>query len=197
MSYVNITGDVGGVGISRFHWRTASSGTPTGSDCNSAAAAVYDLWFSARNQLPDNIVIEPGTVVQTFDVASGAVTNNIAVTTPGANVTGVDANSYGAGLGCRINYQTTTVHGRRFIRGATFFVPMGQNSYTTDGNINSGALASINTAVATMINAFIAAGLTMVVYGRPPKGSTTGGHMGDITAWTTPATPAGLRSRRT
>lgn len=196
MSYMNVQGDVGGTGISRFHWRRTDNTTPVGSDCNSAAAAIYDLFHTVQAELPADIQWVPGSIVQLFDVNSGLIQGSLPVTTTGSNVSGTSTGNYAAGVGARINWQTSTVHGRRFIRGTTYIVPGGPNMYASNGNISASSGSAVSTGAAAYVNAMLTAGLTPVIWGRPPKGLTTGGHMGDITAYVVPLTPAGLRSRR-
>jgi hypothetical protein len=131
-----------------------------------------------------------------YDSSSGLVQGPLTVTSLPATVTGSASGSYGGGTGCRINWKTSTLNGRRLLRGATYFVPMGNNAYTGQGGISPVIAGNLTAAATTYLTAMTTALLYPVVWHRPPKKTFTGGVYGIVTAGVCSTTPAGLRSRR-
>jgi hypothetical protein len=159
-------------------------------------AAFTGLYSAITANMPQDITITPQGLHQVIVVASAAPLVNLQATTVPSPVVGTVNDKYAAGMGVRIDWKTSQVKGRRFIRGNTFIVPLANLSYAPNGSMDSAFLSTLNTAVAAMINAMTTAGLQLIVYSRPKKGTTSGGGYGPVDAWTTPSTPAGLRSRR-
>lgn len=193
---VQIQGDIGGTGISRFHFVTASGSDPTQTDCNSALSALHGLYNACQNSLPSNVSISFNSDVELINVATAAPFLIVGASTIPSNVNGTDGGVYGAGLGARINWKTAQVEGRRFLRSATFIVPLGGGAYLHTGALDPTAVGNVATGAANYINAMTTASLVPVAYHRPKKGTTTGGAYGPIIAAFVPNTPAGLRSRR-
>jgi hypothetical protein len=196
VSSVTLAGDIGGAGISRWHWQTPGGTTPVPADCDNALTALYDFYTALAGNLPSIVgwQVQPETLV--VDAVSAVPIANVASTVSLATVFGTDNSRYAGGVGARLNMKSSTVYGRRFMRGASMIVPLGGSSYNSDGSVTGGCCTNILTAAAAMQAAFNTAGLEMVIYGRPKKGLVTGGHVGTITAWSCVSTPAGVRSRR-
>jgi hypothetical protein len=116
-------------------------------------------------------------------------------TLPG-NVTGGGSGSYAGGNGIRINWKTSTLQGRRLIKGATYLAPLAANAFTSTGGINTVISANATAAASAYIAAMHTAVLYPVIWHRPAKGTTTGGMWGGIVAGVASTTPCSLRSRR-
>jgi hypothetical protein len=99
-------------------------------------------------------------------------------------------------VGARVNWKTSTLHGRRLIKGATFLVPLAGVGFGTDGSISPGLKSALDNGAASYLTAMTGATLYPVVWHRPAKGATSGGLDGIVFAGITSLTPAGLRSRR-
>jgi hypothetical protein len=191
-----ITGDIGGRGISRFRFLPSASGTaPSPADCNAVGAAVRAL-YAACSFLPIAMSMQVQSSVEYFDVGSALVQGAVSMTTVPTLYTGTGSGSYPAGMGGRINWKTSTLSGRRMLRGATFLVPMVQAQYTATGGLSGTTQTALINAGNAYIAAVNASGCAPVVWHRPPKGTTAGGLVGAITAVQVSSIPSGLRSRR-
>jgi hypothetical protein len=193
----HVQGDIGGVGISRFRFTRQDAGSIMGTDVNAAAAAARALLAAGATYYPTPISWTCQAQVDIYDVASGLVQGPLIVTALPATVNGTGGSSFSAGTGGRINWKTSTLSGRRLLKGATFLVPLSATAFTSNGAVANGTVTAINTAVATYINAMTTATLYPVIWHRPKKGATVGGLTGIVTAGALSATPSGLRSRRT
>ncbi len=193
---VHVTGDIGGTGVSRFRFVRQDAALITGADANTAAAAAMAMLNSVKAQLPTFIVWSCQPQVNIYDSASGQVTGPLVVTALPANVVGTGGANGTAGVGCRVNWRTSTVVGRRLLRGAFFLVPCSTGIASTSGAIGASSQTAINAAAATYINTMTSAALYPVVWHRPAKGATSGGQTGIIVSGVCSSVPAGLRSRR-
>lgn len=158
---------------------------------------MHGFYTAMAGFTPQSITFAFPTFVEVKDVDSGAPTSNVVLTVTPANVVGGDGAVYAAGVGARVNWKTSTIKNRRFIRGATYYVPMGGTSYNhLDGAILPTPQGDLATAAAAYLNAMTAAGLSAVIYSRPKLHTVTGGSVGAITSFGVPNTPCGVRSRR-
>ena len=190
-----IQGDIGGQGISRFRFIRNDAGITTVADCNAAGAAVRQLILACGlKPLDTTWTISP--TVELYDAGSALVQGALTMSTVPAPVVGTDSQNYAAGIGIRINWKTSTIVGRRLLRGATFLVPMASGVFSASGAVGTGTLSAATTAAGAYVGAMTAANLVPVVWHRPPTGTTSGGVVGPIQAWVVPPRPAGLRSRR-
>ena len=193
---VTLSGDIGGVGISRFRFATPSGAKPSPDQCSSAGTAVRQLYTSLSPYLAGDMTFHVEPLVPCYDEVSGLVQGDVAMTTSLPNVTGEASGSYPAGVGARINWKTGTISGRRLLKGSTFVVPMGSVSYAANGQVANAVQGAVLTAAQAYLSMMSAEPLLPVIWHRPPKHTTTGGLVGAITGAAVPITPAGLRSRR-
>jgi hypothetical protein len=193
---VQLSGDIGGLGVSKFHWQRIDATTPLVADCNAAGAALHGLYNSLTGLFPSAITWTFPADVPLFDVSSALVQGILTMSSVPAAVSGAGGLDYAAGTGARINWKTTSIHGRRFLRGATFMVPLVASAYNGTGAVAAASITTIQGAAATFLAAMATANLELIAWHRPLKGATTGGAAGLVAAAAVPSTPAGLRSRR-
>jgi hypothetical protein len=194
-AHINVQGDIGGTGISRFHFQRNDSTAVTPTDCNAVLAALKAL-YTAANQFPTVLTVSFSPSVQLFDPGSGLIQGYVVASTPPTNLAGVGGSSFGAGLGARINWHTSQILGRRLMRGATYLVPLASGAYASNGGVLPSFQNTVTAACTTYLNALNTATLSAVVWHRPPKKTTSGGITALITAGVVSTVPAGLRSRR-
>ncbi len=192
----HVSGDIGQVGVTRFRFTRQDAASVTGADCNAAAAATKLVIAAGTAYYPSSITWTCDPEVRIYESDSGAVVPPLGITTIPAPIVGGGSSSHGAGLGLRINWKTSTLSGRRLIKGASYLVPMGQAVYGGDGSIAASVTTAIGTGCASYLTAMTTAALYPVVWHRPKKGTTTGGLTGIVFAGVASNTPAGLRSRR-
>lgn len=190
-----LQGDIGGKGVSRFRFLRNDGASFTVADCNAAGAAVRGM-YNAISLWPTALSISFEPAVEIFDTNSALVNGFITMTTVPGTVTGSQASAYAAGVGARINWKTSTIVGRRLLRGATYMIPLASGAFSSSGAVSSAITSSLSSAGNAYLAAMAAANLVPVVWHRPSKGFTTGGLAGNITAVQVPSTPSGLRSRR-
>jgi len=78
------------------------------------------------------------------------------------------AAAYAAGCGTWVVWQTTTVIGKRRLKGRTFLAPLMNSAYT-NGVIVAGNVTTMQNAAATLVTAG-----QMRIWHRPPPGGSTG-----------------------
>lgn len=192
----HVSGDIGGLGISRFRFVTQTSGTIVQTDANAVAAAVRLFLNPLASNIPSTVTWTCDPVCKVYDHITGLVLPPVPITTVPAPVVGSSSAAHGAGLGLRVNWKTDTVSGRRLIKGATFVVPLASGAYQSDGSIFGTVITTANNAAAAYLAAVTTANCNPVIWHRPPKGATSGGLTGVTFAGQGSTTPAGLRSRR-
>lgn len=192
---MHLSGDIGGIGISRFHVQRIDDTTTTVADLNTAGAAIR-TFYQGPNFYPSNIAINVQALVQIFDSSSGIIYDEVTMTAVPPTLPGGLGGNYGAGLGARINWRTRTVVGRRFIRGATYLLPYAQGAFNATGAVSSGSKNSIIAAGNKLIADLAAAQLYLVVWRRPTKANAMTAGTGVVIGCDVPDSPAGLRSRR-
>jgi hypothetical protein len=191
-----ISGDAGGVGICRMRFQRVDATTPTVTDSNTAGAAVKAVWQSLQSYIPTDITVAVQPVVELNAHDSGLVQGSVTMSSIPSAFTGNSAVAYGAGLGVRGDWLTSSIHGRRLIQGSTRFVPLTNAGFTTAGLVSSAVTNALNSAMATYIAATGGGAIEYIVWHRPPKGTFSGGAVGLITGGRAQTTPTGLRSRR-
>lgn len=192
-----ISGDAGGIGICRMRFQRVDATTPLVADCNTAGDAVKAVWQSLQSYIPADITVAVQPVVELNDHSSGLVLANLTMSSPPSAFTGNSGAAYGAGLGVRGDWLTSSSHGRRLIQGSTRFVPITNAGFTTTGLVSSAVVNALNSAMATYIATTGGGTIEYIVWHRPPKGTFSGGAVGLITGGRAQSTPTGLRSRRT
>jgi hypothetical protein len=193
----NVQGDIGGVGISRMHFQRQDATTPLQADCVSAMTAWGVLWNAAKSYVPAGVNWTWQSQVTLIEHDSAQLFSYVNVPSPPTQMTGLGAGNYAAGNGCRIDWLTSSLHGRRFMRAANFMVPLASAAFDATGKVASAFVNSLGAACSTFLTSMNTAGLELVAYGRPLKGAVTGGHVGLVSAYRIPTSPATLRSRRT
>lgn len=192
----HISGDIGGIGVSRFRFVRQDSASITGPDVTAVATASAAFFTAVKSYLPIGCTWSISPQVNIYDSASGVVQGPLNIGSPPANVLGAGSGNYGGGTGARVNWHTSTLVGRRLLKGALFLVPLGTPGYAANGAINSTAVTTVNSAATTYLTAMTTAVLYPVIWHRPKKGATSGGMVGTVFSGVCSATPAGLRSRR-
>ena len=191
-----LEGGVGGAGLSRQHFQRTDLGTITSSDAGAAAAAYRELWFTVDTYMPNTVGIGCGSNCAVHDDATGAPIAEVTLSAVPGFTTGGSGAAYAAGSGVRINWKTSTVRNRRFIRGATFLVPMTSACFDTTGYVASGPEAIIVGAASAYLAAMTAANIAHVAWHRPAKGTFIGGVAAPVTTFVVQSMPGQLKSRR-
>lgn len=192
-----VAGDIGGLGVSRFRFIRQNAGSIMGADVTAAVTAQNAFFGSMTQDIPVKVSWTVESQVDIYDSESGIVQGPLVVTSPPTARIGTGAGNYPAGVGARVNWKTSTLVGRRLLKGALYLVPLYQGVYTSSGAIDPAIAASLQAAANTYINAMTTALLYPVVWHRPAKGTGAGGMTGIITAGVVSQVPASLRSRRT
>jgi hypothetical protein len=192
----HLTGDVGGTGVARFRFIRQDSGNIQGSDAHAAAVAAQNVLGAATQWTPLSVRWDCSPQCNVYDIASGLVQGPLSITSLPAAVVGAGSGTYASGTGARLNWRTSTIVGRRLIRGATFLAPLTGAAFTTGGSVAAATQTQINTGPANYLTAMAAAALEAVVWHRPLKGLTSGGVVGVTFSGLCSAVPSSLRSRR-
>jgi hypothetical protein len=190
------SGDVGGLGISRFRFQRQDATPPTVTDCNTAGAAVRAFIQAYSLYWPNNLVIAVQPVVDLNLEDTGLVQGSLTMSAIPSVFTGSATGSYAGGTGARVDWLTNSLHGRRLIQGSTRLVPMSSQAFTASGGVTSGFVTASNAAAATYLASNGGGAIEYIVWHRPPAHTFAGGAVGLITGARTQSTASGLRSRR-
>lgn len=193
---VHVTGDIGGAGISRFHYVTADGSSSGTADANTVGAAIHTFYNTGPSSYPADITFTIDAIVQQYEWTTGAIVGTVAMSSVPAPVAGSSSANYGAGLGAAINWKTAIVRRRRLMRGRTFMVPLAANAFNTAGEVATSVVGAFTTAAQLLIASLPDTGPHLVVWGRPTNHTTSDGVVGEINSAVCSAVPAGLRSRR-
>lgn len=161
-------GTSGGPGLSQLCFARRDNGDPTASDAQAAVNAVRAFWNSIAGYIPNEVIL---TVLPTVDGFTVLSTNNdlhssvVAATAPTV-VVGTDTGVYSMASGLKVNLHTNDIKNGRRVRGAFYVVPAGQTAYSNAGTIIPACSTAVNGAGATLISAFNAASLDVVVWSR-------------------------------
>jgi hypothetical protein len=191
-----VAGDIGGQGVATLRFIRQDAASITGADCNAAAAAAHNIFAAAVASTPVDVTWSCLTQVDIYDSITGAVAGPLTVNSVPAPVVGTASGNYSAGTGARINWKTSTLQGRRLMRGALYIIPLAGPGYTANGSVSSGIVTALNGGAGAYLTAMTSASLYPVIWHRPPKGTHAGGTTGIVYAAVTSTVPAGLRSRR-
>ena len=192
----HVTGDIGGTGTSIFRWTSATGGNVTAAQAQVVANALEELFTTMALHLPSQTHWNCDSLVDVWDVDTGLVQGALTLGTTPAQVSGVDQFQYGAGLGARLNWHTSTVAGRHVLRGCNFIVPLGSTSYGAGGSVSATVTTALQQAGTAYIAALQTGGVYPVIWHRPKKGTQSGGVIGVVHSASVSSQPAGLRSRR-
>lgn len=140
----------------------------------------------------------PSTVEWTFpnsgdilDVATGAITGTW--TEPAvSSLVAAGAGNHVSGVGMRQVWRTNGIREGRRVRGHTFFCPLTQSMYGTDGIVVPAQVTAADAAAATLI---ASSGGFMRIYSRPSPGHP--GVASEVVSGEAPRAISWLRSRRT
>lgn len=156
--------------------------------------ALRTFYASQAARLPDNISISMPTEVIEIDNATGEMVATAALANQSV-VTGTSTAGWGAGLGARIVWGTSTVRFGRRVRGSTFLVPLANTSFDTNGRVADATRTAIVTAADNLRTTLGTLSKDLVVYSRPTVKHPVG-TVSSITSTTVSAVPGTLRGRK-
>lgn len=126
--------------------------------------------LSAGAHLPAGVTVSYPSNVDRIEPLTGLLINTVPITQPAALV-GSGAGNYSAPSGFVVGWLTgDIVTGHRVI-GRTFFVPLAQSAYESNGTLG---VTFLSTAV-TAANAFIGAAPEFIVWHRPASVAAANG----------------------
>jgi hypothetical protein len=192
---VLISGDLGGAGISRFACQNAGFTALSPTEAGAAGDALYTMYLALAGHL-QGVTATVDSTFQTVDVASGALVSEGIVGATLSVVVGLGVRPCPAGTGARGYWHTSTVKGRRFIRGATFFTTFDNESYAGNNALSTTTIGDVELAMNNYAADLLAAGLTAVIWSRPTPLAPASGVAAPVVAFSCSPTPCALRSRR-
>lgn len=175
---------VGG-GVSTFYF---SDGSTNPQAC---ADAVQDFWDEIAANLTDNLTYEIDPVASEFDTATGALTAVSALTTEGQKEGLSTSENLPPANQMLLRLATAAIVGNRILRGRLFIPGNLEVMNQDDGTVSPVLRTDVELSAQALIDDVSA---EWVIWHRPVAGS--GGTQGLVTAATTWAQWAVLRSRR-
>jgi hypothetical protein len=194
---VDQAGDIGGNGISRFHFLGADGSTVDNADANGVADAIHAFYSSINQDMPPSMTYSVQPEVPIIDGATGVLKRIVPLDNAPSPIKGLSSTAnYAAGTGIRVNLQTGTVLNGRRLRGAFYLVPLSDAVWTGNGSLNGAIQSALVAAVGNLIGTVSGVAGGLCVVHRPAKGTKVGGEVAPVQTWTIGSTPASLRSRR-
>jgi hypothetical protein len=152
--------------------------------------AVQASFNAVKSLLTSSTVVSFPSGGDVLDDVTGIVSSAWSGTPP-ASITGTgNANAFN-GAGVCVTWNTSTVHGRRLIRGRTFLVPSPTSVADVTGFLTTAGYTTLNAFGASM-----AAITNFGVWHRPPPHTGTGGLFATVTGFHAKNKVAMLTSRR-
>jgi len=190
---VNWTGIPSGPGYTNLYFRDFETAGIDQAIIDGAVAKT-DIWLdefatSINNSI--SYVIDP--TVDILEDTTGALLEFMTAT-PDTTRVGTQTANYAAGVGLCVNWRTNGVRNSRRVRGRTFVVPLGINSYATDGTLDATKLAAFRAASAVLVSGATAGDLG--VWARPTAPGASDGVWYVATASSINDKVAYLSSRR-
>lgn len=178
----------GAPGYSSFYYNGAEDPTVA----SGAAGVVHDFWNAIKGLVPVGLQWQIQGVADIIDPATGHIVDQISITQP-PFVQATANGTYSGTSGGLVDWLTTVYRGGRRVRGRTYIVPLGANTYGDDGSLIAATVNTLQTAA----NDFLAGtDGANVVYSRPTPAHPVG-TASQITAATVPDLAVVMRSRRT
>lgn len=155
--------------------RVVWTGIPSGNGVStffSQSGQVPDL-ATLRLGLANLVTVIPAGVTLTIEgqgdtigTDDGAISGSWATTAPAA-VVGTGGGAYASPTGGIVTWLTDEIHGRRHLRGRTFFVPMAGSAFGSTGQLLAGAVTALQGVANGLLLA--PAGKKYCVWGRPTR----------------------------
>jgi len=189
------SGFTGAPGYSSFYFNELTDAASR----NAAGAAVRAFFQSLSAHFLVGWSIQVQSLVQSFDIGTGKLTGEGAMSTVPGIVNGVTVGTtvWAGGTGYVVNWLTGAIHNGRKVRGRTFIVPAVSTCFQNDGTV----LDAVATTAQNAGNTLIAdASTEFGVYARYWNDATppvqTGGGFSSATGVLVPNRAAQLRTRR-
>jgi hypothetical protein len=160
-------GTTGGAGLNQLAFYDATGADINATQAGSVTAAVRKFWDAIKAYLPDEIVLTTSPVVDQYNYVTGTLDRSVTASSSPASVGGTSAAVYSMASGFKINLNTGVIRDGRRVRGGIYVVPAASGAYNANGGVLSTVRTAVNTAGATMITDFLAAGCNLAVWSRP------------------------------
>ena len=185
----------GAPGYSNFFMDTpgADSVPPAGVD--GAVTSVVNFFAAIKGSLSPTTSVSVSPVVEFLNATSGIVVGEASSSaTPPAQVGTATATTLSAASGACVSWGTSTIVGRRRVRGRTFVVPLSIEAYDSTGTLAPDTLTRLTDGSRALIGATAGNGTRLVIWHRPKIGA--GGVQAFVTSAAIRDRVAVLRSRR-
>ena len=193
-------GTSGGPGLTQTAFAQTDPFNLDATEAQAAVNAVRAFWDGIKGLIPDEVGLTVSPVVDVYNQANGELLSSQSAATAPVLVQGTSTAVYSMPTGVKLNLNTTTIRNGRRVRGAIYIVPISSAIFSAAGVVAGANRTTFNTAGATLMGAFVTAGLKMVVYSRPLKNSlgvvTREGAHSDVTSIECNEKAAILRGRR-
>jgi len=170
-----------GPGLSTFYFSEDGEGWAT---------ALSDFWQDVDAYLPIGVTVTVPSTGDLIDVATGELTGTWSEAASGPGV-GAGFGAYPAGVGARAVWDTSGIVGGRRVRGSTFFCPLVNSCFGTDGTLDPTFLTNFGGFVDTLWNSLT---YDMGIWSRPVPGRA--GAFSTVVGASVPDKVSWLRSRR-
>lgn len=154
MSYFVVTwisgGYTGAPGYTKLKYMLSPGANATVAEANAAAANGRVLLASTAANMPTGVTYQCQTLAQSYDDA-GVLTGEVTITAVPAQITGSGGTTYPGGVGAVVYWLTGALNGGHRVKGRTYFVPLANNAFASDGTLAAGLVTSLGGAAATYV----------------------------------------------
>ena len=187
------SGFPGAPGYTTFHFLDPDPISESG--INQTALRARNFWEAVDGLMPSTVKIDEPQILEEIDTATGTLIQELSWP-GGSQMTGAMVGKYSSAVGAAITWNTVGVINGRRLRGRTFLVPMGMNSFETDGTLGPTERTTILNAGNALADASVGLGIDLAVWHRPTSPGGTDGAAAGVTGCTVKDKTAVLRSRR-
>lgn len=174
------TGFPGGPGVTHFYGVPADLEVPS----------VRQFFANIVAFIPQTVSIQVENVGDLVEATDGSIVGSWSEAAVAA-VPGSSGGAYSAPSGASVTWKTNVVVAGRRLQGRTFLVPLSGASYATDGSLEPGAQAGIESSAVQLFGA-----MTLYIWHRPTIALPASGIFAPVVSARVPDRAAVLRSRR-
>lgn len=190
---VILDGFVGAPGLMQLRFQGGTPGVFSQADATAAIAAVRAFLDAIKSGVQGGVGMYVQSDVEVIDWTTGDLQSVVS----GTGVTlvlGTGTTNALVAMGPLVQWRTSTVVGKRMLRGRTFIVPSSSSAIGVSGLVTAAVITALSNGGSALI---ATAAVTLSIWHRPnPLADAPVGTVGAVVSCTVPPKVSVLRSRR-
>lgn len=192
-AYVRWSGGPMGAGLSVLNFQSAALFSTDVVDLANGINTALGEWTQI---MPSGVTVQVANEMELRDDATGQLQQVVSGTVPASRVGTQTTQSYAAGVGARVRWNTAGVRNGRPVVGTTFIVPIANNAFETNGTISSVAISRLQGGADQLISLATATECPLAVWSKPTTSGGGDGILSLVTSAGVPDQASWLTSRR-